>query len=130
MDDQRPEDATKLAAFPRHSVMPCVCVADARQQMRTFLAETLEDLGCVTRECVHAAELSAELGTRRPDLVVIGSSAGGIEACEMGELLAGKEFGGQGVGLCPAASPRVGAVQDRGARPRSCVVAVLTAPLR
>src|SRR5262249_30132353 len=78
MDDQRPDDATKLAAFPLHSVMPRVCVAEARQQMRTFLAETLEDLGCVTRECVHVAELSAELGTRPPDLVVIGSSAGGI----------------------------------------------------
>ena len=72
MDDQRPEDAAKLAAFPRQSAMPCVCVADARQQMRTFLAETLEDLGCVTCECVHVAELSAELGTRPPDLVVIG----------------------------------------------------------
>src|SRR5215831_725197 len=95
MDDQRPEDAAKLAAFPRQSAMPCVCVADGRQQMRTFLAETLEDLGCVTCECVHVAELNAELGTRPPDLVVIGSSAGGIEACEMVELLAAKEFGGK-----------------------------------
>ncbi len=116
MDDQRPEDATKLAAFPRHSVMPRVCVADARQQMRTFLAETLEDLGCVTRECVHVAELSAELGTRPPDLVVIGSSAGGIEACEMVELLAAKEFGGQVLVLGPRASPMVTAIQDLGAK--------------
>src|SRR5262245_8013933 len=95
MDDQIPEDAAKLAALPRQSAMPCVCVADGRQQMRTFLAETLEDLGCVTCECVDVAELSAELGTRPPDLVVIGSSAGGIEACEMVELLAAKEFGGK-----------------------------------
>jgi EAL domain-containing protein (putative c-di-GMP-specific phosphodiesterase class I) len=128
MDDQRPEDATKLAAFPRHSVMPRVCVADARQQMRTFLAETLEDLGCVTRECVHVAELSAELGTRPPDLVVIGSSAGGIEACEMVELLAAKEFGGQVLVLGPRASPMVTAIQDLGAKLGLAMLPLLPTP--
>ncbi len=130
MDDQRPEDATKLAAFPRHSVMPRVCVADARQQMRTFLAETLEDLGCVTRECVHVAELSAELGTRPPDLVVIGSSAGGIEACEMVELLAAKEFGGQVLVLGPRASPMVTAIQDLGAKLGLAMLPLLPTPLQ
>src|SRR6266481_5868350 len=128
MDDQRPEDATKLAASPRHSVMPCVCVADARQQMRTFLAETLEDLGCVTRECVHVAELSAELGTRPPDLVVIGSSAGGIEACEMVELLAAKEFAGQVLVLGPRASPMVAAIQDLGAKLGLAMLPLLPTP--
>src|SRR6266567_8814543 len=130
MDDQRPEDATKRAAFPRHSVMPRVCVADARQQMRTFLAETLEDLGCVTRECVHVAELSAELGTRPPDLVVIGSSAGGIEACEMVELLAAKEFGGQVLVLGPRASPMVTAIQDLGAKLGLAMLPLLPTPLQ
>src|SRR3989442_3722845 len=121
MDDQRPEDATKLAAFPRHSVMPRVCVADARQQMRTFLAETLEDLGCVTRECVHVAELSAELGTRPPDLVVIGSSAGGIEG-------AAKEFGGQVLWLGPRASPMGTAIQDLGAKLGLAMLPLLPTP--
>jgi CheY-like chemotaxis protein len=128
MDDQRPEDATKLAAFPRHSVMPRVCVADARQQMRTFLAETLEDLGCVTRECVHVAELSAELGTRPPDLVVIGSSAGGIEACEMVELLAAKGFGGKVLVLGPRASPMVTAIQELGAKLGLAMLPLLPTP--
>jgi len=128
MDDQRPEDATTLAAFSRHSVTPRVCVADARQQMRTFLAETLEDLGCVTRECVHVAELSAELGTRPPDLVVIGWSAGGIEACEMVELLAAKEFGGQVLLLGPRASPMVAAVQDLGAKLGLAMLPLLPTP--
>ena len=128
MDDQRPDDATKLAAFPRHSVTPRVCVADARQQMRTFLAETLEDLGCVTRECAHAAELSAELGTRPPDLVVIGSSAGGIEACEMVELLAAKEFGGNVLVLGPRASPMVAAIQDLGAKLGLAMLPLLPTP--
>jgi EAL domain-containing protein (putative c-di-GMP-specific phosphodiesterase class I) len=128
MDDQRPEDATELAAFPRHSVMPCVCVVDARQQMRTFLAETLEDLGCVTCECVHVAELSAELGTRPPDLVVIGSSAGGIEACEMVELLAAKEFGGKVLVLGPRASPMVAAIQELGTKLGLAMLPLLPTP--
>jgi hypothetical protein len=80
MHNQRPEDATRLAAFPRHSAMPWVCVADPRQQMRTFLAETLQDLGCVTCECADVAELGAQLNLRPPDLVVIGLAAGGIES--------------------------------------------------
>ena len=88
MDAQRPEDATKLAALPRHSAIPWVCVADPRQQMRTFLADTLQDLSCVTRDCADVAELGAGLDLRPRDLVVIGLAAGGIEACEMVELLA------------------------------------------
>src|SRR5215831_12454251 len=128
MDDQRPEDAAKLAAFPRQSAMPCVCVADGRQQMRTFLAETLEDLGCVTCECVHVAGLNAELGTRPPDLVVIGSSAGGIEACEMGELLAAKEFGGKVLVLGPRASPMVAAIQELGAKLGLAMLPLLPTP--
>jgi EAL domain-containing protein (putative c-di-GMP-specific phosphodiesterase class I) len=96
--------------------------------MRTFLAETLQDLGCVTRECVHVAELSAELGTRPPDLVVIGSSAGGIEACEMVELLAAKEFGGQVLVLGPRASPMVAAIQDLGAKLGLAMLPLLPTP--
>src|SRR5215831_15680356 len=89
MDDQRPEDATKLAALPRHSAMPYVCVADPRQQMRMFLAETLQDLGCVSRKCADVSELGALLVLRLPDLVVIGGGGrdrglrdGGIARCQ------------------------------------------------
>src|SRR5262245_55652025 len=114
MDDQRPEDATTLAAFSRHSVTPRVCVADAGPQLRTFLVETLEDLGCATCECVDVAALAIELASRLPDLVVIGSSAGGIEACKMVEWLAAKEFDGKVLVLGPRVSPMVRAVQELG----------------
>ena len=112
MDDQRPEDATKLAALTRHSVMPWVCVADPRQQMRTFLAETLQDLSCVTRECADVAELGAVLDLRAPDLVVIGLAAGGIEACEAMELLAAKGFDRKVLVLGPRVSPMVAAIRS------------------
>src|SRR5260221_12913788 len=107
MDDQRPEDATKLAALPRPSAIPWICVADPRQQMRTFLAETLQDLGCVTCECADVAELGAELDLRPPDLVVIGLAAGGNEACQLVELLAPKEFDCKMLVLGPPGSPLV-----------------------
>ena len=80
MNDQRPEGAIKLSALSQRSAMPWVCVADPGQQMRRFLAETLQDLGCVTCECADVAELGAELDLRPPVLVVIGLAAGGIEA--------------------------------------------------
>jgi len=128
MDDQRPEDATKLAALPRHSAMPWVCVADPRQQMRTFLAETLQDLGCVTRECADVAELGAELDLRPPDLVVIGLAAGGIEACEMVELLAAKEFDGKVLVLGPRVSPMVAAIRELGAKLGLAMLPLLPTP--
>src|SRR5262245_52465076 len=128
MDDQRPEDATKLAALPRHSVMPCVYVADARQQMRTFLVEALQDLGCVTCEYVDAAELNAELDSRLPQLVVIGSAAGGIEACEMMELLAAKGFDGKVLVLGPRVSPMVVAIRELGAKLGLAMLPLLPTP--
>src|SRR5262245_33180016 len=128
MDDQRPEDETRPAAFPLHSAMPCVCVADAGQQMRTFLTETLEDLGRVTCECVDIADLSGTLDSRLLDLVLIGSSEGGIKACEMVELLAVREFGGKVLVLGPRASPMVAAIQELGAKLGLAMLPLLPTP--
>src|SRR6516162_5438681 len=128
MDEQRPEDATKLAALTRRSAMPWVCVADPRQQMRTFLADTLQDLSCVTRECADVAELGAELDLRPPDLVVIGLAAGGIEACEVMELLAAKGFDRKVLVLGPRVSPMVAATWERGAKLGLAVLPLLPTP--
>jgi EAL domain-containing protein (putative c-di-GMP-specific phosphodiesterase class I)/CheY-like chemotaxis protein len=128
MDDQRSEDAIKLATSPRQRPMPCVWVADAKQQMRTFLAETMEDLGFITYECAHAAELAVALDSRLPDLVVIGSSGGGIDACEMVELLAAKEFDGKVLVLGPRVSPMVVAVRELGARLGLAMLPLLPTP--
>ena len=94
--------------------MPSACVADARQSTRTFLTDTLEGFGFATRECARLAALGAALDARAPDLVVIGSSAGGIEACEMMEMLAAKDYGGKVLVLGPRTSPMVAAVRALG----------------
>ena len=84
------------------------------QQMRTFFADTLEELGFVTCECAHLAELLAVLGSRLPDIVVIGPSGGGIEACEIVELLAADDFDGHVLMLGSRVSPMVAAVRELG----------------
>jgi EAL domain-containing protein (putative c-di-GMP-specific phosphodiesterase class I) len=111
MDSVTPEDAIKIAAIRRKTH---VCVLEAQQQMRTYLADTLEELGFVTCECAHLAELPLVLGSRLPDIVVIGSSAGGIEACEIVELLAADDFDGQVLVLGSRVSPMVAAVRELG----------------
>src|SRR5260370_3684558 len=128
MDDRRPEDATKLAALPRPSAIPWICVADPREQMRTFLAERLQGVGCATCECSDVAELGAELDLRPLDLVVIGLAAGGIEACEAMELLAAKGFDRKVLVLGPRVSPMVAAIRELGAKLGLALLPLLPTP--
>jgi EAL domain-containing protein (putative c-di-GMP-specific phosphodiesterase class I) len=125
MDSVTPEDAIKIAAIRRKTH---VCVLEPQQQMRTFLADTLEELGFVTCECAHLAELPAVLASRLLDIIVIGSSAGGIEACEIMELLAADEFGGQVLVLGPRVSPMVAAVRELGKRLGLSMLPLLATP--
>jgi len=118
MKNQESEDAaeaaTKTAAaaamLRRRTAMPVACVAEARAPTRTFLIETLEGFGFAACECAQLAALGTALDARPPDLVVIGSPAGGIEACEMMEMLAAKDYEGKVLVLGPRASPMVAAV--------------------
>jgi EAL domain-containing protein (putative c-di-GMP-specific phosphodiesterase class I) len=82
--------------------MPRACVADNKAHIRTFLADTLEDLGFITFECARAADLSAILNSQVLDLVVVGLSAGGIEAGKLLEILAAAGFDGM---VLPVAVP-------------------------
>ncbi len=125
MDSVTPEDAIKIAAIRRKTD---VCVLDTQQQMRTFLADTLEELGFVTCECAHLAELPAVLVSRLPDIIVIGSSAGGIEACEIMELLAAEDFDGHVLVLGPRVSPMVAAVRELGKRLGLRILPLLATP--
>lgn len=96
------EEITRPVAFGRRKLMPRVCIADNKPHIRTFLADTLEDLGFITFECARAADLSAILNSQAVDLVVIGLSAGGIEAGKLLEILAASRFDGM---VLPVAVP-------------------------
>lgn len=94
--------------------MSSVCVVDGKQHIRTFLSEALEELGLLTSECRDAQELETKLNHDHVDLVVLGLSAGGIEASHVLNSLAAKTFDGQVLVLGPAGSPVVAAIRQLG----------------
>ncbi len=128
MENQRPEEAIKLATFGRRKIRPRVCVADGKQHIRTFLGEALEELGFITCECTQIGELSAVLDAQLPDLVVVGLSAGGIEAAAMLKALAARAFDGKVLLLGPRDSPVVAAVQELGEQLGIAMLPTLATP--
>ena len=136
MKNQESEDAAEAASktaaaaamLRRRTAMPVACVAEARAPTRTFLIETLEGFGFAACECAQLAALSTALDARPPDLVVIGSPAGGIEACEMMEMLAAKDYEGKVLVLGPRASPMVAAVRALGGKLGLAMLPLLPMP--
>src|SRR3954454_14271058 len=120
--------ATNAATLLAATAMPMACVADASPATRTFLADTLEGFGFATSECAQLAALTAALDAGQPVLVVIGSSAGGIKACEMMELLAARDYDGKVLVLGPRNSPMVGAVRALGAKLGLAMLPLLATP--
>jgi EAL domain-containing protein (putative c-di-GMP-specific phosphodiesterase class I) len=127
MKNQEPGDQAPPAVVARQENVPCVCIADARQSIRTFLGEALQELGFATLECASAADLEAMLASGRTDLVVIGSSAG-IEACEMVELLAARQFKGKVLVMGPRVSPMVSAIRGLGEKLGLAMLPLLPTP--
>ncbi len=114
MQNQKSEAPSKFVAFGRRKLMPSVCVLDGKQHIRTFLVEALEELGLLTTECRDASELDARLAQQHIDLVVLGLSAGGMDASRVLTCLAAKSFEGEVLVLGPAASPIVAAIRQLG----------------
>ena len=114
IENQKPQEAGARIAFGRRKVVPRVCVADRKQHIRRFIGEALEELGFITCECAQVGELGAVLDAHLPDLVVLGLSAGGIEARQMLKTLAAKEFDGMILLLGPSDSPAVAAARELG----------------
>ncbi len=128
MENQRPAEAIQVARFGRRKVAPRVCIADGKKHIRTFLGEILEDLGFITCECAQVGELGTVLEAQMPDLVVLGLSAGGVEAGEMLKVLAAKEFDGKVLLLAPRASTMGVAIQELGESLGIAMLSTLTTP--
>jgi EAL domain-containing protein (putative c-di-GMP-specific phosphodiesterase class I) len=112
MKHQSLEEVANAVTFGRRKVRPRACVADAKTHIRTFLVEALEELGFVTCECAQLSDLGAVLDAQRSDLVVLGLSAGGLEASEMLKMLAARAFDGKVLLLGPPACPAMAAIQE------------------
>ena len=114
MTTQRGEEAGQLVTFGRRKVRPRVCIVDNKQHVRTFLGETLEDLGFITCECAQVGELGEVLDRRLPDLIVLGLSGGGVEGAEILKRLAARTFDGKVLLLGNRNMPAVVAVRELG----------------
>ena len=114
MSSRNIEEIGKLATFGRRKVAPRACIADSKQHIRTFLSEALEELGFITCECAQVGEIDAVLDSHLPDLIVLGLSAGGVEAGQMLKGLATKAFDGKVLLLGPRDSRVVEAVRRLG----------------
>jgi EAL domain-containing protein (putative c-di-GMP-specific phosphodiesterase class I) len=128
LENQRPEGEIKSATFGQRKVVPCVCVADGKQYIRRFVGEALEELGFITSECTQVGELSTVLDAQRPDLFVVGLSAGGIEAAAMLKALAARAFDGNVLLLGPRGSLVVAALQELGEQLGVAMLPALVTP--
>jgi len=89
------EENVRPGWFGHRKLAPRACIADSKKHLRTFLAESLEDLGFITSECGEPGDLDGLLDTERPDLLVLGVSVDGIEVGKILEVLVRREFGGK-----------------------------------
>ncbi|MBN8960020.1 MAG: EAL domain-containing response regulator [Rhizobiales bacterium] len=94
--------SVRPGAFGQRTLSPRVCIADNKPHIRTFLADAFEDLGFIAFECPRAADLKLLLEAQMFNLVVLGLSAGGIEAGKVLEALANANFRGK---VMPVAVP-------------------------
>ena len=93
-----------------------------------FLRDALEELELMTCECADHAELNDVLHAHRPDLVVIGLSAGGEEGMEVLNTLAINEFTGKVLLLGARSSPVLSALQQLGEQLKLEMLPALSTP--
>jgi EAL domain-containing protein (putative c-di-GMP-specific phosphodiesterase class I) len=111
MENQKlPDESGVMATFGRRKVTPRACIADSKPHIRNFLREALEELGFTISECDHAGRIGTIVVEHRPDLFVLGFSAGGIVANAMLEALEQIKFAGKVLLFGPHASPMVTAM--------------------
>ena len=128
MLNQLPEETIRLATFGRRKVAPRVCIADGKPHIRKFLGDALEELGFITCECTQVRELSTVLDGQAPDLVIVGMSAGGIEAAAMLEALVARSFDGKVLLVGPRDSSMLLAVQELGEQLGIAMLPTLATP--
>jgi EAL domain-containing protein (putative c-di-GMP-specific phosphodiesterase class I) len=128
MGNQQPEETFRSVTFGRRKGATRVCIADSKPHIRKFLGESLEELGFITCECTQVGELNAVLDGQPPELVVVGLSAGGIEAAAMLQALAARAFDGKVLLLGPRDSLMVAAVQELGEQLGIAMLPMLATP--
>ena len=116
MEHPRIGEAANPATIGRRKVRRRVCIADRKRHIRVFLSGALEELGFSACECAQVGQLDLVLEEQLPDLVIVGLSADGVEAGEILETLAAREFDGKVLLLGPRDSLALSEVEELGIR--------------
>src|SRR5262245_48004089 len=106
------EGSIRSSWFGQRKLAPRACIAGGKKHLRTFLADALEDFGFITGECAEASELDEALDEQRPDLLVLGLPADGIEVGGILKTLVRRDFAGKVLGIGQPESIMVKAVRQ------------------
>ena len=128
MEHQRIGEAANPATIGRRKVRRRVCIADRKQHIRAFLSGALEELGFSACECPQVGQLDLVLEEQLPDLVIVGLSGDGVEAGEILETLAAREFDGKVLLLGSRDSLALSAVEELGYTLRIAMLPTLFTP--
>jgi len=120
----------KRVEFGRRRVAPRVCIIDSKPYIRTFLAETFEDLGFISTQHADAADMTPVLGEITPDLVLLAIAGGDTNAEDVLKTLATTAFRGNVILLGAPDSPALVELQRLGKRSGLPMLPALTTPFR
>jgi EAL domain-containing protein (putative c-di-GMP-specific phosphodiesterase class I)/CheY-like chemotaxis protein len=121
-------EADGKRTFGTRKVAARACVFDSKSHLRTFLGETLEEIGFVVRACPSAEALLEATTTFHPDILIFGLSAGGLNSAQALELVAARRFKGRVLLLGAAASPMVAGLHSMGERLGLAMLPILKTP--
>lgn len=125
---QKPPGLTATPSFGQRKVAARACVADGKPHIRNFLCDALDELGFIACEHDGSASLQSLLSERRPDLIILGLSAGGLIAIELLEQLVSLQFAGHVLIFGQTASPMVTAVLNHGEQRGLAMLPLLPTP--
>lgn len=128
MEELNQTTSAHFVAFGRRKILACVCVVDAKQHLRQFLSDAVEEFGLLTADCAGADDIDERLERQPTDLVVLGFSAGGQEAARVLTRLAARSFAGQVLLWGPKDSSALAALRQLGEELDLALLPDLTTP--
>ena len=105
-------------------------MVDAKPHIRRFLADTLQELGFITRECGRLTELSEALADFQPDLVVLGLLKPESEVTKALQVLITARFAGRVMLFGGRASTALMGLQELGEQVGLAMLPPLGTPFR
>ena len=117
-------------SFGLRRIAPRVIIVDRKPYVRTFLAETFEELGFIAGCCSEARELFPALNAVEPDLVLIVVSDDEEAAQDVLKVLAAALFHGRIMLMGSRRAPAITDAQDRGEQLGLAMLPLLPTPFR